>query len=328
METKMNDDIKSFGDAIPGTIVLTDAKQNILWWNTSAKTLFTRRKPPSVISDLFKIPDKRNQFITRLKPPLNKTLQITIKPYDTGQLFYIQDVSRQHHLEKMRQDFVANVSHELRTPLTVIHGYVEALIDQQQVPQLQQILNQMRDHSKRMQRIIEELLFLSRLENQAHQPTEWHIIDANKMLERIIEEAEEYSKNKNQVIKLHADKNLLVKGVSNQIRSVFSNLIFNAVKYTPANGRIDVTWGKNGSRAVFSVKDSGIGIAKKHLNRLTERFYRVDKGRHDASSTGLGLAIVKHVLIHHRATLNISSELGVGSCFTCIFPARNSFIAK
>lgn len=322
----ISDDIINFANSISDAIILSDQQHKILWWNKSAQNLFAQKKPPQTIGELFIIPEYTDNFITSLAPPLNKTLKVAITPYHCGHLFYIHDISHQHHLEKMRQDFVANVSHELRTPLTVIHGYVEALIDQQQTPHLQQILMQMRDHSKRMQRIIEELLFLSRLENQVHQPTEWEIIDAAKMLERIVEEAQEYGQQQHKIT-LKADNKLLIRGVSNQIRSVFSNLIFNAVKYTPAGGEIEVTWQKQKRQAVFSVKDNGIGIEEKHLNRLTERFYRIDKGRHDASSTGLGLAIVKHVLIHHQSTLKIESTPDVGSTFSCLFPGKNTVSA-
>jgi two-component system phosphate regulon sensor histidine kinase PhoR len=223
------------------------------------------------------------------------------------------------HLERMRQDFVANVSHELRTPLTVIHGYLEALIQQNKTDSkaLKKIFLQMHQQTLR----IEDLLLLSRLESQEDDALGQESVNVPLLLKSIHHDAEEFSGESRHDIQLNADDSIFISGNANELRSLFSNIIFNAVKYTPEKGRIMIEWYANKGQAVFSVKDTGIGIAAEHIPRITERFYRVDPARSRASGgTGLGLAIAKHVLLRHQATLNIESELHQGSTFTCVFP--------
>jgi len=229
-----------------------------------------------------------------------------------------------HHLEQVRSDFVANVSHELRTPLTVIRGYLEALIHNKntEADMLPKIYAQMYQQSLRMADIIEDLLLLAHLEEEDHPAEEKKEIHVNEMLQALCLDAKNISGDKNHHISLHAEDDLYLSGAENELRSLFSNLIVNAVKYTPANGEIKIEWyrDKNNS-AYFSVTDTGIGIAKEHIPRITERFYRVDKARsRERGGTGLGLAIVKHVLLRHDGKLYIESEVGVGSKFTCVFP--------
>lgn len=226
------------------------------------------------------------------------------------------------HLERMRQDFVANVSHELRTPLTVIRGYLEALLEQspKENTQFQKALAQMYQQSDRMQHVIEDLLLLADLEGGETEGKPEQLVAVSAMLKTICRDAEEFSASKNHQIHLKTDDTLKIKGIADELRSLFSNVIFNAVKYTPAEGRIYINWYHEGDQAILTVRDTGIGIAEKHIPRLTERFYRVDKARSRASGgTGLGLAIVKHVLIRHGGSLEIKSELGKGSVFSCIF---------
>ncbi len=218
-------------------------------------------------------------------------------------------------LNKMRQDFVANVSHELRTPLTVIHGYVETLLalhakDAKWV----EIFTNMRQQTTRMEALIEDLLLLAKIENES--PTAvFAPVKLMDMLGLIQKDMQHLGKNHQLIWQL--DPNLELLGDAGELRSAFSNLITNAIRYTKAGGKIIIQTGPG----YFKVQDSGIGIAAENISRITERFYRVDKGRsRESGGTGLGLAIVKHVLLRHQAELKIESTLGVGSTFTCIFP--------
>lgn len=226
-------------------------------------------------------------------------------------------------LERMRSDFVANVSHELRTPLTVIYGYLETLCENTGDDQvaLKNIYQQMYQHSIRMGSIIDDLLFLSRLEHEDQDETEQSSINLRAILQPICDAARDISGDKRHQIALNVDADLSMRGNEEELKSLFYNLIINAVKYTPAEGHIEVKAYSEAGELVFSVSDTGIGIAEKHLPRITERFYRVEKARsRENGGTGLGLAIVKHVLMRHGANLVINSTPGVGSLFTCRFP--------
>lgn len=225
-------------------------------------------------------------------------------------------------LERMRSDFVANVSHELRTPLTVFRGYLETFINKNEktLQPYHQIFEQMLQHSSRMENIIDDLLLLSKLESEEQLAKDSTAVNVALLLEDLCKEAIIYSANKQHKIDLKAEKNLVLYGSTEDLKSLFSNLIINAVKYTPKNGTILVQWCQHNNYAVFSVTDTGIGIAPEHIHRITERFYRVDKARsRDSGGTGLGLAIVKHALMNYNGKLKIQSELGKGSTFTCQF---------
>jgi two-component system, OmpR family, phosphate regulon sensor histidine kinase PhoR len=229
-------------------------------------------------------------------------------------------ISHIQHLERMRQDFVANVSHELRTPLTVIHGYLETLMAQPENRHLGKIFMQMFQQTLRMQNLIADLLLLSAMEIDEQNATVKHPVHVSGLLELITEEARILSANKHRIV-LESDDDLCLQGNENELRSLFSNIIFNAVKYTPAGENIHISWQKQKKNAIFKVVDTGIGIAKEHIPRITERFYRVDKARsRESGGTGLGLAIAKHVLIRHDGQLKIKSQVGKGSTFSCIFP--------
>ncbi len=231
------------------------------------------------------------------------------------------------HLERVRRDFVANVSHELRTPLTVIQGYLETLLAQNldETKPWKKIFTQMFQHSVRMANIIEDLLLLSILETDDYPLEDKSNINIAEMLQGLVVEAKNISGAKKHRITLKADSKVCLKGAENELKSLFSNLIINAIKYTPAKGLIKIYWGAEEGRAVFKVTDTGIGIAKKEIPRITERFYRVDKGRsRESGGTGLGLAIVKHILLRHQAELIVESQLGEGSTFTCVFPSART----
>jgi two-component system phosphate regulon sensor histidine kinase PhoR len=226
------------------------------------------------------------------------------------------------NLERMRQDFVANVSHELRTPLTVIHGYLETLIDEKNIDNLhKKIFIQMQQQTLRMENLVENLLLLSHLESDEHEVEIKKPVNIANLLHLILQEAKILSGDFNHTLTLDSAADLILLSRTEDLRSLFSNIIFNAIKYTPAGGQINIKCYKENNHIIFQVKDTGIGIAPEHIPRLTERFYRVDPARsRESGGTGLGLAIVKHILIRHNAELKIKSECGKGSIFTCFFP--------
>jgi two-component system phosphate regulon sensor histidine kinase PhoR len=221
----------------------------------------------------------------------------------------------------MRRDFVANVSHEIRTPITVIAGFAETMLsipctEEQSQNYLQEILRQ----SGTMSRLVEDLLTLSSLEN-AMAPPKGNSIAVHTMLQSMSDEARVISAGRHEVA-VECQGPAALEGASNEIESAIRNLITNAIRYTPEGGSIRITWRVRDHEGWITVTDNGIGIAAEHLPRLTERFYRVDRGRSRAAGgTGLGLAIVKHVMNRHQGRIEISSQTGKGSQFSLVFPA-------
>jgi len=253
----------------------------------------------------------------------NISLEVRVVPYGKGKrLLQARDITRLHQLEIVRRDFVANVSHEIRTPLTVVHGYVETMLESSEafLGPWKRILGQMQVQTLRMQRIVDDLLLLSRLETRRNNEGQG-VVGVYPLLRGIVEGARQLSGDSGHQVSLEADERLRLVGNSHELESAFANLVYNAVRYTPAGGEIRIRWWLSGSGPCFSVTDSGIGIAPEHIPRLTERFYRVDVGRsRESGGTGLGLAIVKHVLTRHDGKLVVESEPGNGSVFTCCFP--------
>jgi two-component system phosphate regulon sensor histidine kinase PhoR len=244
-------------------------------------------------------------------------------PYSgTQRLMLVRDVSHQVALEFMRQDFVANASHELRSPLTVMTGYLETLLQDDQLDLgLRGPLSEMQRQTQRMNRIVNDLLDLSRLEAVSDEAEgEW--LDMASTCAQLRKDV--LARQAHPAIAVEIATDARLQGVESELLSAFSNLVDNAVKYTPVSGSIRIIWRiDDGGQGRFEVHDTGPGIAAEHLPRLTERFYRVDPGRSRAAGgSGLGLAIVKHVLQHNGALLVVASEPGVGSTFTCIFPPR------
>jgi len=251
-------------------------------------------------------------------------LQFQITPFGANErLIMVRDITQLNNLEKMRQDFIANVSHELRTPLTVINGYVETLADNNTMPAWDKPLLQMQQQAKRMSLLLNDLLELSKLETTevGHNRKP---INIEQLLSAIKGEADLLSREKNQTLTLicnNTTKPLIAFGNEKELHSAFSNLVTNAIKYTQEYGKVSVLLWQDKSHFYVSVSDNGPGIEAKHLPRLTERFYRVDASRNSSTGgTGLGLAIVKHVLMRHDAELKITSEVGKGSVFMCVFP--------
>jgi len=258
---------------------------------------------------------------------LQRSLSVRIIPFGSSQKLVIaRDRTHLAQLETMRSNFVANISHELRTPLTVLSGFLETLkdMDRPASTDLRKHFQTMHDQAQRMARLVDDLLTLSKLETTPatrHEGT----VDVAAMLASLKEMGELVSGARQHRISLAADAGLRLTGNEEELRSAFSNLINNAVRYTPAGGDIHLAWKLDGDSPVFAVRDTGEGIAPQHLPHLTERFYRVDTARsRDTGGTGLGLSIVKHILLRHDAHLAIESELGKGSAFTCVFPASRA----
>jgi len=324
--------------ALKDAVIMLDSDGNLEWWNRAAETLLGLKTPQDSgqpVTNLVRHPRFKEYFEQEnyLEPleipsPINDRLrvQLHITRYGNNEhLMLVRDVTRIHQLEQMRKDFVANVSHELRTPLTVIAGYLETLLDNVEDvnPRWVRALQQMQQQGGRMQTLLNDLLLLAKLEATDY-PSDNQPVAIDALLQSIKSDAQALSGQRNQRISLEAAPGIRLKGSEAELRSAFSNLVFNAVKYTQDEGQIRIRWWADEQGAHLSVQDSGIGIDAKHLPRLTERFYRVDSSRaSNTGGTGLGLAIVKHVLLRHRGRLEISSVPGHGSTFTCHFaPAQ------
>ncbi len=341
-------DILSALQASPNGVVLLDAQGRIEWCNQIAAKQFgfdAERDVLQSIGNLVRNPQFSAYFVAqdfthdlvmqgRESTP-SRPVKLSVQLYGYGEgrkLLLARDVTALEQAEAMRRDFVANVSHEIRTPLTVLAGFVETL---QNLPleeaERNRYLELMAQQAERMQHLVEDLLTLSRLEGSPL-PGNNDWVSVAQLLTRCENEARGLSnaltrkQSKPHVLNFPDEQVLRqageLAGASAELHSAFSNLLANAMRYTPAGGQIDVRWQllPDGS-ARFAVKDSGPGIDERHVSRLTERFYRVDRSRsRDTGGTGLGLAIVKHVLQRHGAKLSIESELGKGSEFAVTFP--------
>ncbi|WP_018869553.1 phosphate regulon sensor histidine kinase PhoR [Thioalkalivibrio sp. ALgr3] len=322
--------------ALPDAVVVLNPEHRIEWANPTAARLLDLEWPADEgrrITHLVRHPDFL-RFMDPATPPqeslnmpspldANRRLEIRLVPYGEHQyLLLARDTTHLHRLEVMRRDFIANVSHELRTPLTVLYGVAETLEDELvDQPELMDSVRLLREQSERMKLLVDDLLMLSRLETGSEQGEQtW--FNPTKMLRSLIDEAELLSGDRGHHLALDAEPDLEILGTETELRSAFANLLFNAIKYTPAGTRVTLSWSAtDDGGATLAVDDNGPGIASHHLERLTERFYRVDDARsQDRGGTGLGLAIVKHVLLRHQGQLQIDSELGVGSRFSCHFP--------
>lgn len=321
-------------NASPDAVVILRQHDEMLWWNSAAKRMLGLRWPQDSgqrINNLFRHPDflaflkdaGRRESVT-LPSPLEPDvmLEVRVVPYGEDQRLVIaRDITRLYRLESMRRDFIANVSHELRTPLTVILGLTENLAEDEAAdPETARALVLLQQQALRMRRLVDDLLLLSRLERE---PVAGRLepVAVPILLETLVDEAKALSGGRHSIA-LAREPELGLMGDEAELRSAFSNLIANAIKYTPEGGHITVGWRRAGEGACFSVTDTGVGIPAQHLPRITERFYRVDSGRSaKTGGTGLGLAIVKHVLNRHGGRLHIDSAPGAGSTFSCQFPA-------
>lgn len=323
--------------ALQDAVILLDENDHLEWWNQSAETLLDLHSEDQgrSILDLIDEPQFQEYYLNAVSPndgvrlrswrDYERFLQCEVTHFGREKLLIIYDVTRLQHLEQMRKDFVGNVSHELRTPLTVLMGYIETFSDQPDLdPKWKRGFSLMTQQTGRMNRIINDLLLLSRLENEEVAQAE--CVDMPRLLSSIFDDAQAYNKEYGHLIDLHLDSQRNLYGSEMYLHSALLNLVTNAIKYTPKGGEVGIAWQNVKGGCLFSVHDNGIGIASEHIDRLTERFYRVDSGRSRATGgTGLGLAIVKHVLYQHEARLSIESTEGKGSTFNIFFPERRIF---
>lgn len=322
--------------ALPDGAVVLGAHGEIVWYNAAAQTLLGLRPQDSGlrVPNLVRHPDFTQFFAAgdysrEVEAPSpvnrNRTLSFRVIPYGNDQrLLIARDVSELRRLETARRDFVANASHELRTPLTVLRGYLDMMEPEAKtgaaLAAWHAPLAEMRTQAARMESLVNDMLKLARLEAETQSRSE--ILRVPQLVQRVADEARSLSQGQHR-FETQIQPGLGLQGVETELLSVFTNLVSNAVRYTPPGGVIRIRWMATGEGAAFSVADTGIGIAPEDIPRLTERFYRVDVGRSRASGgTGLGLSIVKHALERHDARLQVDSEPGVGSTFTCFFPAH------
>ena len=319
--------------ALPDGVVVLTRGRSALWFNEAAARLLGMAMPRdrrAHIDAFLPAPaqawvagDRQQEPLREVVSDIDPSVRLSFRliPYAHEQmLLVVRDVTPLARLEQVRRDFVANVSHELRTPLTVLHGYLE-MLDSETSPQLASVMDDLRSQSRRMTQIVEDLLTLSRLDAQQQPAAER--VPMRAMLNTLKREADALSQGKHKILLVRECEQDLLGGVD-YLHSAFSNLVSNAVRYTPAGGTIEISWRaslEGGAR--FAVADTGVGIPAEHLPRISERFYRVSISRsRDTGGTGLGLSIVKHVLQVHDARLEIDSKVGVGSTFSGVFAAK------
>jgi two-component system phosphate regulon sensor histidine kinase PhoR len=322
-------------EAMPDGVVVMQASGVIEWWNEAGERLLDLKYPQDVgqrLTNLIRNPEflsfmernNKNEVLNFVAPAdKNKIIAVQLTPYGIDQsLLIVRDVTILQRVEQIRRDFVANISHELRTPLTVMSGFLETLSGDDSITDknLKRSLELMKQQSKRMHRLVEDLMLLSKLENETR-PIKHEVVAVPQLLTTLKEEAMIISGDRNHRITLDVDPDLYIYGDGKELDSAFSNLVINAVNYTPPGGAINIRWYQDEEGAHLTVSDTGIGIPPHHLSRITERFYRVDVARsRETGGSGLGLAIVKHALSRHEASLRIDSEVGRGSTFICDFP--------
>jgi len=333
-------DFQRAGLAMPDGLLIVDGRNQVEWCNPKAELHFgldAQRDVGQLVTHIVRQPP----FVEALdakgySEPLtlrsarggDLILSVLIVPYEANRKLIIsRDVTDRERVETMRRDFVANVSHELRTPLTVIGGFLETIADMETPDPalIRRSVPMMSEQAKRMQTLVEDLLTLSRLESTGN-PAREDPVNVPDIARALYHDALALSAGRHKVTLL-LESDAWVNGIEDELRSAFGNLVSNAIRYTPPGGEISLSWKDAGGGAVFAVRDTGIGIAPHHLPRLTERFYRVDRGRsRETGGTGLGLAIVKHVINRHAAKLEVSSEPGCGSCFSVVFPENRVLV--
>ena len=334
--------IRKSSDFLSDAFVIFNQANQISCFNKTAAMLFhlktsdrgrllTTMSWPINIEHL--LANEENLFVLIKKPnQIKRYFDFQMVPFGPDQrLLLARDVTRFRHLETIREDFITNVSHELRTPLTTILGYLETLVHDPELKTktIRKIMPKILRPAQRMQALVEDLMLLSSLDSTSSPKFDvMTLLQVNDIIENIVLEASDLS-NDGHSFFINVEPDLILSGVEQEIRSAFSNLIMNAVRYSPDGGKIQVNWQSTDQGARFEVKDEGLGIQAQHLLRLTERFYRVDVGRSRIKGgTGLGLAIVKHVLRRHDSELEISSIHGKGSTFACSFKPNYISYAK
>jgi two-component system phosphate regulon sensor histidine kinase PhoR len=330
--------IEQATSALPEGVAILNAANRIEWCNPLAQQLFDLDPEQDIMQDITYLV-RQPEFVEYLhesnfnaplimRPARRDDMILSIKliPYgDEKRLLIIRDITQFERVEAMRRDFVANVSHEMRTPLTVVSGFLENLQD---MPDLnkdssRRALHLMAEQTRRMDNLVADLLTLSRLENE-QSPLHEEPVDIKQLLSDVYQEGKLLS-GEHHPLQMEVTSEAKLLGNRDELQSAFGNLLSNAIRYTPEGGAIFLRWFEREGQPVFSVQDSGIGIAAQHIPRLTERFYRVDRSRsRETGGTGLGLAIVKHIAIRHQAKLEITSEEGKGSTFSLVFPVKRA----
>tara|TARA_S200000501_G_C20833576_1_gene748390 strand:+ start:237 stop:1532 length:1296 start_codon:yes stop_codon:yes gene_type:complete len=326
--------------ALPDAILTLDNQDRITWTNKAALKQLGIKTPDDIgmrMTNVLRDPEikkllgpKKKEKIN-IKSPLDseKTLEFACLLYgQNNKLIVGRDVTHFEIAENMRTAFVANVSHELRSPITVFKGYIEELIRRQdEAPKNWAYpMKEMHEQAKKMEQLVDELLLLSRLQSKTIKE-EFDKVDVCALINQAIDKAKLLSTPKKHFYSLDTLDSLLVNGLKNEIYIIVSNIIFNAARYTPNNGVIEIKWFANKQGAHFQVKDNGIGISEENLPRITERFFRVENSKSDIkeagkfNNTGLGLALVKHSVIKNKGTLKIESTINQGSIFTVSFPS-------
>ena len=321
----------SFASMRDGVVILTQSGA-IEWTNNSAELLIGLQYPRDrgqPVLNLLRWPAFHDYFLKgEFQQPLQvpsaadprKILQIEITTFAGGDfLIFVRDVTTLVQMEQMRRDFVGNVSHELRTPLTVFKGYLDTFHGAEHLSpeRLAKGLVQMSSQVTRMENLLADLLWLSRIES-VREDRGTEPVDMAALVQELREELRSGYPDRLVVLNLSSDGKVI--GDYSELRSAVSNLVINALKYSPDEAPVEVDWRREGESLILSVRDHGIGIDEAHIPRLTERFYRVDESRSSSTGgTGLGLAIVKHVAAAHRATIEVESTPGQGSCFSLRF---------
>jgi two-component system phosphate regulon sensor histidine kinase PhoR len=321
-------------EASPNGVLLLDASDQIEWCNSVAADHFgldPRRDRRQRITNLVRAP----AFVAYLQGGVFEesisftgsggrgAISVLIRPYGDGmRLVLSQDITERERNDAMRRDFVANVSHEIRTPLTVLSGFIETMgnLPLTEVER-QRVLELMSQQTVRMQTLVGDLLTLAQLEGSPRPPADrW--VPVRKLLAQVRADAEALSNGKH-TLRFEGGDAAQIAGAESELLSAVGNLVSNSVRYTPAGGSVTVAWSvRHDGSGELEVRDTGIGIAREHLPRLTERFYRVDGSRsRDTGGTGLGLSIVKHVAQRHGGELEVDSEPGKGSSFRLLLPA-------
>jgi two-component system phosphate regulon sensor histidine kinase PhoR len=321
-------------EASPNGVLMLDASDQIVWCNSVAADHFgldPQRDRRQRVTNLVRSPafvaylqqGVFNEAISFPNPRGDGTLSVLLRPYGDGmKLVLSQDITDRERNEAMRRDFVANVSHEIRTPLTVLAGFIETMINLPLTEvERKRVLELMTQQTQRMQTLVSDLLTLAQLEGSPR-PAADRWVALAPLLGQVEADARALSRGRH-ALTVSSVAAIQLAGAQSELHSAINNLVSNAVRYTPEGGRIDVSWRvlADGS-GELTVSDTGLGIAREHIPRLTERFYRVDGSRsRDTGGTGLGLSIVKHVVQRHGAELDIQSEPGKGSRFRLVFPA-------
>ncbi len=329
--------------ALPDGIIVLNARNEIEWCNVPAEQMLgldiqkDLNKPINYLVrqqafiDYLHEDNYEQLDPIKIQSPLQQsTLELQIVNYGKRQKLLIsRDITQLERIDTVRRDFIANVSHELRTPLTVVGGFVETLMDMDgAIPDsTRTYFTMMQDQTNRMQTLINDLLVLSQIESNVQTPNDT-VIKMDQLINSLVNDAKNLSQGRHN-IQSTITPDLHITGDISEIQSALSNLISNAIRYSPEGGDIIVRWHTNHDHAIFSVQDHGIGIESEHIARIAERFYRVDKGRSRLTGgTGLGLSIVKHILSRHQAKLNVKSKYGQGSTFSVIFPTERIKWAK